>query len=1283
MSVKPENVKRTMSVRGKALFVLMSVVIAAAFTVGCVGKKSLKDRHAAGFWSGEADVSWYDEDKDTFTVNTAEELAGLALLTNEGKESFKDKVINLGRNIVISDTAKWRNWAKKPPVHKWTRIGTDDERFQGSFNGNGHTISGVYVKDTGDDQGLFGVIGYYGSVKKLNVTAAHIEGGNYAGVLAGGSFGNITECYTSGVVTGDSIVGGLVGVNDRWISNSYAAGSVKGRICVGGLIGGNRGSTSVAIGNRSSVAVSGDTLTGGFVGANWRGIMTGNFSTGKVTGNADAGGFAGRNYGVIMRSNYYDKDTSGQSDSGKGEGKATAEMRGAEFVNALNALTGISPIKAWVDTEGGYPAFSDKSADAPVSTDGYFAGGKGSGDDPYIISSKEHLENFTMFTNLGVRFSGKHLKLGQSIALNDTADWKKWGSEPPPYCWLPAGTDTSSFEGTFDGGGHIVSGVYVNIPWRDNNGFFGTAGKDAVIKNLGVTASYINGCCAVGGLVGANTGSIINSYSTATVAGEKTGAGGLVGGNIGGTIIACYATGAVSGDDAVGGLVGASAMDGTVSNSYSTGAVKGNDIVGGLMGVNNRAFINASYTTSEVSGKVPYIGPLVGWNYHGSVVNSYFDSLTSGVTDNRKGFGRTTGQMKKKETFTNWNFDVIWGMDSKVNSGYPYILKNIGDSAVIAASEPVVSKKAAWYKASESEFTISTAEELAGLAEIVNGTWGGRPMMYNFAGKTIKLAKNINLSGYDNWVPIGGGVREDEYEDDEPDAFSGTFDGGGHIISNLTINDPDKSVLGLFGYIKDANVKNLGLDSVKITGGSTVGALAGGVVNNSIVNNCYSNGTVTGKDNVGGLVGTAAANSFITNSYSTATVTSADPEGDSEYNSAGGVVGYVQHYCMVINCYSTGAVNGIGNVGGVTGMLRGQNSVRGSAALNPELKGVEDVNRVAAVAQGSLLSNNAAYADMKKSGGKDTAKTALKGAGTLGGADLAAADIQADPTLGGRFLKADGWTTERGKLPGLFGKTVEMPKHLAARGGASARPAPKAADRSRASDSASVDTLLAKAGGRLKQRLSDLPAGGTLTGGRSSTSIQRVILMEQRDAFKRIHNWREEDKPDLTGTVAVKFTIDESGKVTSAKLENSTVKDSLLENAIILRVRHIDFGKAEKAGDTAVVVYPFVFGSPQAKDVSGLKERAMPATLEECYAALDKQLSEDAKDDIAFSDRDDFLGRSHFGLGMWLRNNFIYPNEALREKFGGMHPDDISGVILRGYYNHLNGIEESDDEDED
>ncbi len=205
-----------------------------------------------------------------------------------------------------------------------------------------------------------------------------------------------------------------------------------------------------------------------------------------------------------------------------------------------------------------------------------------------------------------------------------------------------------------------------------------------------------------------------------------------------------------------------------------------------------------------------------------------------------------------------------------------------------------------WYTTNidATDYTITTAEQLAGLANIVNST-------DDFSGTTITLGGDIELGGSadgNTWMPIG----------DNSSRFNGTFDGGGFLVSGLFINDPDSSRNGLFGEIGiDGTVKN-----VSVSGTVTSGIRAAGVVghNSGTVLNCYSMVTVIGVSDVGGVAGFNEG--IVANCYNTGMV---EASADQAY--VGGLVG-LNNGGVVANCYNTGNVTGTGNnplVGGVVG----------------------------------------------------------------------------------------------------------------------------------------------------------------------------------------------------------------------------------------------------------------------------------------------------------------------------------------------------------------------------
>jgi len=325
---------------------------------------------------------------------------------------------------------------------------------------------------------------------------------------------------------------------------------------------------------------------------------------------------AGSSNGTTTNS-YYDSQTSGQNDTGKGIPKPTEYMQSENFAALLRIAASLLGFNSWEYSEGEYPKLSNAIAVYP---------GDGTEANPYVIETKAELEIFSSVVNFGISsYIGKYLKLGNNIALNDTTNWRNWATDNADLeQWTPIGMSSNLFRGTFDGDGHIVSGVYINSNITNNysQGLFGYL-NGGTIKNLGVVASYIKGNGVVGGLVGyINGGTITNSYATGNVQGGQ--AGGLVGTvrnndrSTTSTISNSYATGNVSGNSGVGGLVGdveESNGDITISNSYATGDVVGNNYVGGLVGaVRNydRSTISNSYATGDVVGN-SYLGGLVGF----------------------------------------------------------------------------------------------------------------------------------------------------------------------------------------------------------------------------------------------------------------------------------------------------------------------------------------------------------------------------------------------------------------------------------------------------------------------------------------------------------------------------------------------------------------------------------------------------------------------------------------------------------------------------------------------
>ena len=238
------------------------------------------------------------EDGKTYTVTTADGLKNVAKLVNE--EGKTDINITLDTDLTLTG--------------EWTPIGTSfGNSYTGTFDGGGHTITGLTVTTNGQYAGLFGCLGKAGTVKNvvmegLQITSNHRSG--YTGGVAGDSFGgNIENCSVSGSVSGTTFAGGVVGSQTGGsITGCSSSATVKGVIFVGGIAGETNGGASLTgCYATGSVSVANNTITdalaGGVVGYNGGGTLTACYATGSVTGSGSGtiyvGGVTGYNSGTL------------------------------------------------------------------------------------------------------------------------------------------------------------------------------------------------------------------------------------------------------------------------------------------------------------------------------------------------------------------------------------------------------------------------------------------------------------------------------------------------------------------------------------------------------------------------------------------------------------------------------------------------------------------------------------------------------------------------------------------------------------------------------------------------------------------------------------------------------------------------------------------------------------------------------------------------------------------------------------------------------------------------
>jgi len=302
-------------------------------------------------WNGtiNAPVSWRQVESWSGTVNSSTlmwqqvetwvgTLKTVYLITNvyelQGMEDDLSGDYILVNDIDASVTHTWDENGTGG-YRGFEPIGEQFDEFAGSFDGRRYKISNLYInRPSTNEIGLFGRVGSEGVVENAGLENVNIYGGiNYAGGLVGVNDGTMSNCFSTGTVSGSGsgygAVGGLAGINNNGtITNSYSTGSVSGTRYVGGLVGAigwglvdncySTGSVSGkdAVGGLAGInatsaylglisnsfsdsIVEGENRVGGLLGYNDEGTVSNSYSSGAVIGTNEVGGLIGNNYGNL------------------------------------------------------------------------------------------------------------------------------------------------------------------------------------------------------------------------------------------------------------------------------------------------------------------------------------------------------------------------------------------------------------------------------------------------------------------------------------------------------------------------------------------------------------------------------------------------------------------------------------------------------------------------------------------------------------------------------------------------------------------------------------------------------------------------------------------------------------------------------------------------------------------------------------------------------------------------------------------------------------------------
>ena len=320
-------------------------------------------------------------------------------------------------------------------------------------------------------------------------------------------------------------------------------------------------------------------------------------------------------------------------------------------------------------------------------------------------------------------FTGKTVTLENDILLNDTTDWQLWGNNVYADPWLPIGTDLSDkygmdahpFTGTFDGQGHIISGLYVEmnaVPSAMSGiwGLFGELGNGAVVKNVGIMASVLNGQPYEDG-----------AFRPAGYDNQHLSLPGLLAGKADGTTVSnCFVQGKIIVAETkytgyAGGLIGVTTgLTTSIENCFARVDIEGeNTYYCGLIGKNDGSSITNCYSAGHT-----YWG-LAGESTQ--VTSSYFNK--DFVTKEYEypyhvytGTGKQTAEMKQQTTYEGWDFENVWGISSTINDGYPFLRQFHPDAPAVTVNAKSYTRE---YGEENPTFEFTTeGEDLQGTPEI-------------------------------------------------------------------------------------------------------------------------------------------------------------------------------------------------------------------------------------------------------------------------------------------------------------------------------------------------------------------------------------------------------------------------------------------------------------------------------------------------------------------------------------------------------------------------------------
>lgn len=746
-------------------------------------------------------------------------------------------------------------------------------------------------------------------------------------------------------------VGGICGYNDGgWVDNCYASGMISGKI-VGGICGkldnySRQGGFPERIFNcYSTASLSGGTLGGicGYaidvervMGCFWNveasGVTTSYGGSGKTTLemlNSNTFKNAGWDIDVVWycSSGYPTLRWEDAPQAGPHtvifhagtHGQITSGPSTQLVPHTLNAVSPkVSADSGWAFM-GWTPALTGIVEDTTLTAVYEQWQGEGTADNPYLVTSRQHLEGIN-------RNLAAHYRLANDLDLT--------GVEYGQSVIADAQSDPA-FTGSFDGAGYIIRNLTINrLVGSDNYdhvGLFGDLGNGSAVRNLRIEGAkvycrewggseYLHGGGSIGILAGlASAADIRNCSVEGEVLGEEN-VGLLAGSVTGGAILQCFTEGRVDGRWKVGGLVGRASSE--IIDCFSFADVLSDPLGqtqgygGGLLGEIYGGSVVRCLAVGTVN-RGGSLGGLVGGYQGGVVENSFWDTDVSGLTLSASGVGETTVELQTQSTFTdvNWDFSAETGpwkmspVDSKYG-GYPMlvwqdagevlVLRTVtllpGDFGTITEANdglnyvdtilplrpfpaitvvPITDYVFTGFSPPLPDTVTRDFTAIAQYKRILPGT-GTEAEPYRIrnrndfdvfaadstywaAGLFILLEADIDLADtvYDVAVIAPDTDVAEVAFNGIP--FGAVFDGNGFSIKNLKIDAGTQNNVALFGQLESGGiVKGLGIENAEVSGGDYLGILCGN--NRGMLIDCVvTNGTLNGGSYIGILCGVNGA----------------------------------------------------------------------------------------------------------------------------------------------------------------------------------------------------------------------------------------------------------------------------------------------------------------------------------------------------------------------------------------------------------------------------------------